>query len=294
VRKGPWTCQAIRGVALLPNGSLSAARGDAVAEFVAAGAWRNAYARDILARGYGMPLVAIYNVTVPAWRFHRSNLAGQECSHYCHPSLPQLWVHALWSALERQRVPPVANPAAQKLAAGCAHVYERDEAKFGKPRPLERVLSDTERQAAFFAWLFGRQQYVVRDGVLVQADAAAKQTQQQQQQQQQGGAPTPTPWELLQQLLQQRQRQAEGGRGTKPLQPPQQQQQQQPQQQQPQQQQPQQQQQRKKAPQPSKQPHRRQRWPRAGAAEQQQKHVQQERGPAQQQHGQLPPEARGD
>jgi hypothetical protein len=179
-RKGPWTCSPIKGVELHPDGSLVPQPGNAVAEFVARGSWRNTYARAILGKQYGMPLVSIYNVTVPAWRFHRSNLAGQECSHFCHPSLPQLWVHALFAALRGARVPPIADPRKQKIKAGCAHAFDHLETRFGSPLPAAHVLSEADRQRAFFDWLFGRRSYGLKDGVLVPAAATAGQDKQQQ------------------------------------------------------------------------------------------------------------------
>ena len=46
---------------------------------------------------------------------------GLECGHYCHPSAPQLWVHALYGAMQLHVVPMASrsaegrtDPAAQR------------------------------------------------------------------------------------------------------------------------------------------------------------------------------------
>jgi hypothetical protein len=41
---------------------------------------------------------------VPGWYMHRKNDAGPECSHYCHPSSPQLWVYMLYRTLQEAGV----------------------------------------------------------------------------------------------------------------------------------------------------------------------------------------------
>ena len=37
----------------------------------------------------GVPVVPIYNETIPLWEFHRDNGDGHECTHFCFPSAPQ-------------------------------------------------------------------------------------------------------------------------------------------------------------------------------------------------------------
>lgn len=190
-RKGPWTCQPIQGVSLDAEGNVVADKSVDVAEDVAKGSWRNQDAREILSK-YGIPLIPIYNVTVPAWQFHRSNLVGQECSHFCHPSLPQFWLWNLLTTLRQQQVPAVEDVDKLKLQAGCAIALDRDEKKFGDPRPTIAVLDEQERQRSFWDWLFGRSKLVVKDGVLVPSKGAAG-----------SSVGSPSPWEALVKLLDQ-------------------------------------------------------------------------------------------
>ena len=51
----------------------------------------------------GIPVVHTWNETLPLWDYHRDNGAGLECTHFCFPSAPQLWVHALWQTLSKAR-----------------------------------------------------------------------------------------------------------------------------------------------------------------------------------------------
>ncbi|KAF8060065.1 Zeaxanthin epoxidase [Scenedesmus sp. PABB004] len=137
-RDGPWACRAVPGVSRGRDGAARAAPGDAVAAAVANGTWRNVAARDILSRQYGVPLVPIYNTTVAAWAWHRNNSKGTECSHFCMPSAPQLWLPVLRDALAAHGVRPVADPHARarqraRHAWGCAAVHDRDEGKLGDP-----------------------------------------------------------------------------------------------------------------------------------------------------------------
>ena len=100
----PYQCKAIPGVVLGTDGALAVTKkGNKVAEYVASGTWRNLDARRVLG-GYGMPLLHIYNVTATAWDKHRRNLKGQECSHFCFPSIPQLWVYQLYKTLQERGV----------------------------------------------------------------------------------------------------------------------------------------------------------------------------------------------
>ncbi len=38
----------------------------------------------------GIPVVPVFNETVPLWEFHRDNGEGHECTHFCFPSAPQV------------------------------------------------------------------------------------------------------------------------------------------------------------------------------------------------------------
>jgi hypothetical protein len=112
---------------------------------IASGTWRNADARRILAGAYGMRLVPIYNTTVAFWRMHRANFKGQECSHFCHPSVPQLWLWVLHRTLADAGV--TAMPAGKAPARdrnGCARVFERDQTKLGLPKAVDKVYVEAE------------------------------------------------------------------------------------------------------------------------------------------------------
>lgn len=171
-RKGPWTCQKIEGVSLNPDGTLTAAKGNKVAEYVARGSWRNQHAREILGK-YQLPLLPIYNVTVPAWEFHRQNLDGQECSHFCHPSLPQFWLWHVLATYKQQQLPVVEDPWKQIPKSGCAIIRDWEETKFGAPKPKSVIEQEEERERhkGFWEWLQGKggiwKQLTVKDGVLV-------------------------------------------------------------------------------------------------------------------------------
>lgn len=192
-RKGPWTCQPIQGVSLNPDGSIGAQDGNEVAQYVARGSWRNQHAREVLAQ-YGLPLLPIYNVTVPAWDFHRRNLAGQECSHFCHPSLPQFWLWHMLSVFKQQQLPFVEDPWKQIPKSGCAIVREWEENHFGAPKPKADIEKEARQQAqsSFWDWLLGGSQVSVKDGVVVPpVDASAGVAD---------GASV-SPWEVVQKLL---------------------------------------------------------------------------------------------
>jgi hypothetical protein len=214
-RKGPWTCQPINGVALNPNGTLTAAVGNAVAQDVANGCWRNQHAREILTQ-YDVPLIPVYNVTVPAWEFHRHNLDGQECSHYCHPSLPQLWLWHLLSTFREQQLPVVEEPSGQQQQqqqAGCAVVYDWEERKYGTPRPDAAALAVRDRQRSFWKWLASRSSFLSSDGLLVPPsvqnsasrdnsnNTSSSDSSSSSDGKSEGTAGSVTAWQLLQKLL---------------------------------------------------------------------------------------------
>ncbi len=51
----------------------------------------------------GIPVVSTWNDTLPLWEFHRDNGHGLECTHFCAPSAPQLWLYLLYENLEQLR-----------------------------------------------------------------------------------------------------------------------------------------------------------------------------------------------
>jgi elongator complex protein 2 len=65
-------------------------------------------------RKAGVPIVETWNETLPLWDYHRDNGAGLECTHFCQPSAPQLWLYLLYKTL--QGISPWA-PAATGAAA---------------------------------------------------------------------------------------------------------------------------------------------------------------------------------
>ena len=64
------------------------------------GGWRNALADPIM-RAAGVPIIQSFNDTVPLSDAHRDNGSGHECTHYCFPSAPQVWVAQLVEALRQ-------------------------------------------------------------------------------------------------------------------------------------------------------------------------------------------------
>jgi hypothetical protein len=149
-KKGPYKCGPVENVRYNGDGSLSAPADDAVASRVAAGTWRNVDARSVLRDEYGMRLVPVYNTTVAFWNAHRSNFGGTECSHYCHPSVPQLWLWVLHRALADAGLKGVEAKAAppQHSRHGCAVFFERDETQLGLPKPVEKVLAEADARRA--------------------------------------------------------------------------------------------------------------------------------------------------
>jgi len=144
-KQGPFKCQPISGVTLLPDGSLAGDEDSVIAQYVAAGTWRNIDAHNILHETYGMPIIPVYNLTVPAWDRHRENFNGQECSHFCHPSIPQLWIYQLKLALHKNWVRYFGgDPGAKKHGPGCSTVLDREEAKLPKPKTLEEMVNGVQ------------------------------------------------------------------------------------------------------------------------------------------------------
>lgn len=130
------------------------------------GSWRNIIARDILVKEYKVPLIPVYNTTATAWEFHRKNFDGQECSHFCHPSIPQLWLWTLMQSWRQYGVKPIPpGKEVKRYKPGCAIVMERDEGQYGGAKPIELVLKEKQQQlqkqqdqqqpVGFVGWLFG-------------------------------------------------------------------------------------------------------------------------------------------
>ena len=63
------------------------------------GGWRNIIARPVMSAA-GIPVLQTWNESVLLWNYHRDNGAGWECTHYCFPSAPQVWVYYLLRKLQ--------------------------------------------------------------------------------------------------------------------------------------------------------------------------------------------------
>lgn len=51
-----------------------------------------------MARAGKIPIISVYNLTVPLWQFHRDG----QCTHYCFPSAPEVGVYGLYAMLKEQ------------------------------------------------------------------------------------------------------------------------------------------------------------------------------------------------
>lgn len=94
----PFKCQPWHNVTLDKN--LGLHTDDPNMLTAVSGLWRNVVAKKVMAKA-GIPIIETFNLTVPMWTFHRSNVGrGWECGHYCHPSAPQMWVYFTYTALK--------------------------------------------------------------------------------------------------------------------------------------------------------------------------------------------------
>ena len=66
---------------------------------VADGGWRNIIARPVMMAA-GIPVLQTWNESMLLWNYHRDSGAGWECTHYCVPSAPQVWVYHLLRKLQ--------------------------------------------------------------------------------------------------------------------------------------------------------------------------------------------------
>ena len=67
---------------------------DPTYQSVVEGGWRNILARAVM-KAADIPVLQIWNESMLLWNYHRDNGAGWECTHYCFPSAPQVWVYHL-------------------------------------------------------------------------------------------------------------------------------------------------------------------------------------------------------
>ena len=61
------------------------------------GGTRNHASSQMLA-AVNVPVIDVYNHTVPLWQYHREN----QCTNYCFPSAPEMGVYGLYAALEKE------------------------------------------------------------------------------------------------------------------------------------------------------------------------------------------------
>ncbi|DBA67316.1 TPA: hypothetical protein ACH3X2_001616 [Trebouxia sp. C0005] len=62
------------------------------------GGTRN-HASTQMLEAVSVPVISVYNQTVPLWQYHRDD----QCTHYCFPSAPEIGVYGLFAALEQLR-----------------------------------------------------------------------------------------------------------------------------------------------------------------------------------------------
>ena len=61
------------------------------------GGTRN-HASSQMLNAVSVPIISVYNQTVPLWQYHRDG----QCTRYCFPSAPEIGVYGLFAALERR------------------------------------------------------------------------------------------------------------------------------------------------------------------------------------------------
>lgn len=61
------------------------------------GGTRN-HASSQMLNAVSVPIISVYNYTVPLWQYHRDG----QCTRYCFPSAPEVGVYGLFAALEQQ------------------------------------------------------------------------------------------------------------------------------------------------------------------------------------------------
>jgi hypothetical protein len=81
--------QAVQNVTLNLRNELEVT--DPAKSIVAKGNWRNAEANPVMT-ALGIPIMAIWNDSLPLWQFHAHSLVGgyMDCTHPCRPGLPEV------------------------------------------------------------------------------------------------------------------------------------------------------------------------------------------------------------
>jgi hypothetical protein len=200
------------------------------------GSWRNIMTREILINKYKLPFIPVYNSSATAWQFHRVNFDGQECSHYCHPSIPQLWVWILKQTLQRYNIKPIENwQDAKRHSPGCAQAFDRDERQYGGAKPIDLVMKQlqqwlqkqrdqqvaklrAQQPRGFLSWLLGLRRRIpdaervplptvqLMDGVAVfppadKASDGAKSSSSSSSSSSSAADKTLQPWQVLEKVL---------------------------------------------------------------------------------------------
>ena len=98
----PFTCSPLGGgyknVWHSPEGQLET--WDPALSSLLYGGTRN-HASTQMLQAVSVPVISVYNQTVPLWQYHRDG----ECTQYCFPSAPEIGVYGLFAALQELRKP---------------------------------------------------------------------------------------------------------------------------------------------------------------------------------------------
>lgn len=79
--------QAVEDVTLAADNRLQS--WDPAKQILLEGGWRNQITTAIMRR-LGIPVLAIWNQSLPLWEFHHNYQEKGDCTHMCHPSAYQV------------------------------------------------------------------------------------------------------------------------------------------------------------------------------------------------------------
>ena len=66
------------------------------------GGWRNKLGLPIIELLTDMPIIHTWNESVMMWEYHTHfNFNAVDCTHMCHPSEYQYWVHELYRTFKK-------------------------------------------------------------------------------------------------------------------------------------------------------------------------------------------------
>lgn len=96
-----WDCLPL-GTAVSGHGAIRVddnnvvhSQGSEELDVVLEGGWRNKAVRPVITQ-LGIPVIDIWNKTIPVWRYHHhyhENPEHSDCTHWCHPSPYQMWIY---------------------------------------------------------------------------------------------------------------------------------------------------------------------------------------------------------